>query len=279
MLRVVWNPDLRRSALEFISLSKPARVYEQVIQHFSTAMKIEHAGAASASQLVRVHDLDYVTDIFDCRVPNGFGKTNSPARGQLEQILAANGVMIRAALLAIDNPKDVIFAPVGGFHHAGYAQAEGFCTFNGLAAAIANARLVRTVKDILIIDGDIHYGNGTDEIVRRLGWAGVLNLTHTKQLDEKTWEPTIRGVLTNRSWDLVIYQAGADAHRDDPMGCGYLDEYGWEARDRMIFQYCHRLGLPLVFNLAGGYNEATTIGLHLETVRTAERCYRTPIPA
>jgi len=188
--------------------------------------------------------------------------------------------MIRAVREALDAPEVVVCAPVSGFHHAHYAEAQGFCTFNGLLVAVAAARLMDRVPKVLIIDGDGHYGNGTDEIITRLGLEGIVNLTHWSArgtaLDQNTWEHQIRGMLANRDWDLVLYQAGADAHVDDPYGEGYLTNDDWEARDRLVFSYCHARNFPLVFNLAGGYNADKTIMLHCHTVRTARHIYHLP---
>ena len=230
---------------------------------------------ARVEQLVRAHDLTYVEDVRASRVANGFGNGN---KAFVAHATAAVGCMIAGVEAALDRPSSVVCAPVSGFHHAHFKSAEGFCTFNGLAVAIACARLKRRMPHVLIIDGDAHYGNGTADIISRLGWAGVHHLTHDnpdggQRLSPQIWEPQIRGLLTNRPWDLVLYQAGADAHVDDPYGAGYLNDDDWEARDQLVFQYCARLGLPLVFNLAGGYNGERTLELHAQTVRTARQAY------
>lgn len=279
-MKTVWHIDLRTEAEERISLNKPWRVMCETGLHLSQTII---AAPADRGDLVRAHSYDFVTGVLNNRLPNGFGETGARAKHHLPHILAANGVMIKAVQAALDDPRDVVFAPVSGFHHAEYDNAQGFCTFNGLHVAIAAARLKKRLPNVLIIDGDIHYGNGTHDISAKLGLGGILNLTHdapglagvanTLPLSPKTWEPTIRGLLTNRQWDLVIYQAGADAHIDDPMGQGYLDDYEWEARDRLVFQYCQRIGLPLVFNLAGGYNDDKTVWLHAQTVKMARLVY------
>lgn len=278
-MKTFWNSDLYSPGDERISINKPAHVMKAA--RISPSIAAIHAPLASREQLVRAHSLAYVVGIMNGRVENGFGETGAQAAAHLPHILAANGVMIAAVEAALEYPKEVVFAPVSGFHHAGYEKAEGFCTFNGLMVAIACARLKRRVPNVLIIDGDIHYGNGTDDIVEKLALSGILNLTHrgsqdvvVRQLDPRTWEPTIRGLLTNREWDLVIYQAGADAHIEEKLHGGYLNDDDWEARDRLVFQYCARLGFPLVFNLAGGYNGEKTIELHAQTVRHAEVFYK-----
>jgi acetoin utilization deacetylase AcuC-like enzyme len=189
--------------------------------------------------------------------------------------------MVRAVREALDAPQLVVCAPVSGFHHAHYAHAEGYCTFNGLLVAVAAARLMGPVDNVLIIDGDGHYGNGTDDILHRLAIKGITNLTHwglDATLRSLTWHSQITEALSKHKWDLVLYQAGADAHMDDPYGEGYLNDDEWELRDRLVFSLCHARGLPLVFNLAGGYNvkDGKTLALHLQTVDTARAIYRLP---
>jgi acetoin utilization deacetylase AcuC-like enzyme len=280
MMKIVYNTTLEAPNDPRISFHKAAHVMKRVCPDFDYIP----GPIATRRQLARAHDLDYVGGIINCSLPNGFGETGNVAKQHLDFILAANGVMIKAVEVALQNPSDAIFAPVSGFHHAHFAHAEGYCTFNGLVAAIANARLWRRVERVLIIDGDVHWGNGTDDILEKLALRGIYNLTHEAShsavLRPQTWEEDINDALHGSAWDRVIYQAGADAHVDDSMMGGYLNDDEWEARDRLVFQYCQKKTVPLVFNLAGGYNGEKTVDLHVETVRMARTVYRSSaIPA
>ena len=275
-LKWVWNDALstlpqRHPTL--ISLYKADQVYNSKARVPSDEVKV--ASPARLQQLVRAHDLEYVKGVMKGTEPNGFGNFEPSIA---DHALYSTGIMIKAVQEALDEPEKVVCAPVSGFHHAHYAEAEGYCTFNGLLVAVAVARLRRRVPSVLIIDGDAHYGNGTDDILTRLAIDGVRNLTHHSKrwdvLDSDTWEAQIAGQLANAHWDLVLYQAGADAHAEDPYGEGYLSDYDWEARDRLVFQYCAKRGFPLVFNLAGGYNKERTVDLHCKTVNTARDVYR-----
>lgn len=279
MLKWVWNKELSTFASpdDPISLRKAGEVFKAASV---PADVIVPAQRADRIELARAHSLRYVEEVLDGVLANGFGNALPLVTAHA---MAATGVMQAAVLLALDEARGpspaVVCAPVSGFHHAHYASAEGFCTFNGILSAILNARVTRpgSLPNVLIIDGDAHYGNGTDDIIRRLGLAGITNLTHDAPLGYPR-DPDIleMQILTKYKWDLVIYQAGADAHKDDPYGSGYLNDDDWEARDRLVFQYCRLKDFPLVFNFAGGYNGEKTIDLHCRTVRTARDIYRTP---
>ena len=69
--------------------------------------------------------------------------------------------------------------------------------------------------------------------------------------------------------DIVLYQAGADSHVDDPFGAGYFDDAQWVARDKKIFRACRALDIPVAWNLAGGYNGEKTIALHASTYKSS----------
>lgn len=272
-LRWAWNDDatLRSAAQNFISLRKPGEVY-RANRRLEDAVHL--VPTATTVELARVHDLKHLFKTVSCEAPNGFGNTSVTA---MRQVMAANGVMIGAIKLALEHPGDVVCAPVGGFHHAKYAEAAGYCTFNGLLAGIVAARVEYPVPRVLIIDGDAHYGDGTDDIINKLVLGGITNLTHKDRgpnsLSKSIWEMQIRGLMANHTWDLVIYQAGADCAFDDPYGSGYLTDDDWEARDRLVFQSCRRAKVPCVFNLAGGYNGARTLALHAKTIGMARMMY------
>jgi acetoin utilization deacetylase AcuC-like enzyme len=182
--------------------------------------------------------------------------------------------------------SNVACSPTSGFHHAGWNHAEGFCTFNGLmVAALQMLAEGRAIK-VGILDCDFHEGNGTQDILDRMTDAGALlcNDTIVHRSIGSEHLQTARGF---RGWlnralddmagcDLVLYQAGADMHKDDPLG-GLLDTVGMAERDATVFKHQAQYGYGLVWNLAGGYarDEAGDIGpvlyLHLLTL---EACLR-----
>jgi acetoin utilization deacetylase AcuC-like enzyme len=211
---------------------------------------------ASTKTLCLAHDPACVRGIFSGRRENGFGNTNTDVALSLP---FTNGSMVAAAEHAVLH-GEVVCSPTSGFHHAGYASAMGYCTFNGLMVAALALKQAGLVDHVGIIDCDAHYGNGTDDIImqRNINWIEHRTLgKHFNRSDDAEggrFEAWLNKAIDHcRDCDLVLYQAGADPHVDDPLG-GILTSVQMSWRDRTIFE---QLGhLPLVWNLAGGYQVA-----------------------
>jgi len=211
--------------------------------------------------LLLAHDHDHVAKVLAGETPNGFHDTD-PAK--LTYALQSVNALVVAAWAA--ESRGVAFAPVSGFHHAGYRTCAGYCTFNGLVIVAQLRHELRT----LILDGDGHYGDGTQEIIDRLDLSDhVTNYTMTASVSDDK----ITRLLRQTRADLVIYQAGADAHKADPYGVGYLDDHAWTLRDESVFRACKRRGVPVVWCMAGGYAGEKTISLHTRTFETARRIF------
>ena len=230
----------------------------------------------TVAQLKECHDEFYVKNVMSGDDVNGYGSSGTAAHHENMHSVLSCAIMREAALMAIKNPTTPVFAPVSGFHHAGYDYGGGYCTFNGLIFAARAVRDVKPDAKVLIIDGDGHWGDGTDNFIDHL----ELNWLENCSLDKATTGGSFMAVvldvtssLAHENWDLVIYQAGADSHIDDPYYSGYLTDEEWDRRDSMIFKICKDRKIPVVFNLAGGYNGAKTISLHNRTVSTVRQIY------
>ena len=213
----------------------------------------------------------------ECTALNGFGNKRPDVARSLPY---TTGAMINAACSALD--RGVACAPVSGFHHAGHSSAQGFCTFNGLMVTAIKLLRQKKLTKVLILDLDQHYGNGTDEIIERLGLEkDIVNSTFGQWYGSpadapKYLEHLDRVVETLADFDLVLYQAGADLHVDDPLG-GVLDNDQMRERDRMVFEAAKRAGVPIAWNLAGGYQEPieNVIALHTITMQECVGAYVT----
>src|ERR1017187_10373025 len=221
------------------SRSPSARKPESVVaawKNAGVAIQIRPIVPATVEELCLAHDPSFVRSILASQAENGFGNTRADVARSLPY---TNGAMLCASSLALDT--GIACAPVSGFHHAGYATASMFCTFNGLM--VASAKLLRTgrVRRVLILDCDFHYGNGTDEIIERLRLANeVENATfgrwyRTKSRAKSYLQQLERTSERFREFDLVLYQAGADVHVDDPLG-GVLNSEQMQQRDRIVFE-------------------------------------------
>ena len=230
---------------------KPASVYEDWVQH--RLVKRVGFDPISIQELQMVHDPQYVLDVFSGEVANGHGNTDAAVA---ESTRWTVGSMVAAAEDALES--GLACSPSSGFHHAGFSSNHGFCTFNGLMVA-ANRLLRRDeIETIGILDCDWHVGDGTDDIIRELGLqdsilhfsSGTQRLANSHRYFE--WLDEVIKVMREAHVDIVLYQAGADAHRDDPLG-GVLDHAELSERDRVVFEQFVTQGIPIAWNLAGGY--------------------------
>lgn len=255
------------------SAAKPARVLESW-KRLSIPMELRAPVPATREQLHRAHDAAFVDGVLSLRRDNGFGNRNAQVAASLPH---TSGAMLEAARCAIGNRR-VAIAPVSGFHHAKFEEAGGFCTFNGLivaALALLDAGLAMRIG---ILDCDHHYGDGTHDIIRRLSLADRIqhDTVGAREFDVEHAEPFLqslgRRVGAFADCDVLLYQAGADPHIDDPLG-GWLTDAQLIRRDRIVFESAAIIGLPIAWNLAGGYQEPLrrVLDIHDNTLR---ECWR-----
>lgn len=231
---------------------------------------------ATRDDLLLVHDKHYVDGVLCGTVPNGFGNTDPRVP---EACLWMVGSLASAALAAHDDPLPLC-SPTSGFHHAGHAFGGGYCTFNGLAVAAAKFLQAHPDSKVAILDCDMHYGDGTADILEhKPGLARrVLHFTsgaHFHDGDDPDefflWLQESIDKINAAGCGLVLYQAGADMHVNDPLG-GLLDDAQMKQRDRTVFR---KTQAPLVWNLAGGYRKGAdgsidkVIDTHMNTLAEA----------
>lgn len=251
-MKVVYDERMVADAQSFSpSARKPREVMASWRRRFPVLEVIEPV-PVTVAQLCLAHDPDYVRAVLALRQANGFGN-------HLPEVAASlpwtSGAMLGAARLALD--VGCAAAPVSGFHHAGHDQGGGFCTFNGLMVAARVLHGEQAVNRVGILDFDQHNGNGTSDIIRRLGLDWVEHYSAGAWWDRtdqaRAFLDEIPAILRRfANCDLLLYQAGADPHVDDPLG-GWLDTAQLRERDRRVFSGCVAMGLPVAWNLAGGY--------------------------
>jgi len=219
----------------------------------------------SRADLYLVHDNKHVDAILDCRKPNGFGNT---LKSVADSLPYTSGSFYHAAKISLQ--ERVAISPTSGFHHATYNQSMGFCTFNGLMVTSVLLHEAGLVDSIGIIDFDVHWGNGTIDIIHRLHLDYVEHMAFSENIREN-YELWLEGLYASleakfNHCGLLLYQAGADPHIDDPLG-GELTTEQIRQRDRIVFRYAHDRGIPIVWNLAGGYQKPIdrVLSLHLNT--------------
>lgn len=260
------------------SAGKPAQVVASWLQQ-GLPIELFTPEPVSPAQLSLAHDPGYVADILSMRRANGFGDRSAHVAASLPW---TSGSMLSAARHVLRH-GGVACAPCSGFHHATYASGGGFCTFNGLMVTACALRADRSIRRVGILDCDQHYGNGTDDIIDKLDASSwVRHRTAGATFGDPTQVQSFFHWLTEAiafvsDCDVVLFQAGADPHVNDPLG-GWLTTGQLRERDARVFEGLRSFGAPVVWNLAGGYQRHPdgSIPRVLEIhENTARECIRT----
>ena len=231
---------------------------------------------ATVDELSLAHDRTFVEKVLACRTNNGFGNKLPSSADSLPYTC---GAIVSAAREALRNGQ-VAVAPVSGFHHASYKQASGFCTFNGLVVAAQVLKKEGLVKKVGILDFDEHYGDGTASIISTLNlgdWLSQFSAgkDYREASQAKKFLQRIPELVARFSdCGLILYQAGADPHVADPLG-GWLTTVQLAERDHLVFESAKALGIPIAWDLAGGYQYdfRAVLDIHDNTLRTCWDVY------
>jgi acetoin utilization deacetylase AcuC-like enzyme len=260
------------------SASKPAQVVASwkrlgipLTQHDPEPVTVE--------EFARAHDEAFVRGVLEGRVENGFGSRSKTVAASLPW---TSGAMRSAARHAWKH-GGVALAPCSGFHHAAWGNVAGFCTFNGLMVT-ATALKAEGARRVGILDFDMHYGDGTDDIIDHLEAASwvthfTAGRTYRSPSQASAFFARLPEILRSMAeCDVVLYQAGADPHVDDPLG-GWLTTAQLAERDARVFEGFKELGVPVAWNLAGGYQREKdgsipkVLEIHDNTLRACARVF------
>jgi len=211
------------------------------------------------------------------------------SRAMVDAFWLATGGSIRAARNALWDR--IGFNIGGGFHHAFPDHGEGFCAIHDVAVAIRALQQERLIARALVVDCDVHHGNGTAAIFA--GDASVLTLSlhqfhnypsekppstidvHLRDgVGDEEYLERLRGALTvamSFAPDMVFYLAGADPYGEDQLGGLSLTIEGLKQRDQLVFETALAQNAPVAVALAGGYarNTSDTVTIHCNTARAA----------
>lgn len=260
------------------SAEKPAAVVASW-RNLAIALRFFEPVAATLEVLSAAHDPEFVRTVLSCATPNGFGNHSAAVAASLPFTV---GAMVDAARHARTYGGAAV-APCAGFHHARYADVGGFCTFNGLMVAACALRLEGAAR-VGILDFDHHYGDGTQDIIERLGAANWCPHYSAGRHFHRPGQAALfldslpALVSTFEACDVVLYQAGADPHVDDPLG-GWLTTAQLRHRDSLVFRGLNQMNVPVAWNLAGGYQRdaadgiAPVLHIHDNTLRACAEVY------
>ena len=278
------------------------RLLRESVQSGLPGIRLAEALPASDGELALAHEPDWISAV-------SHGTTSALQQREIgfpwsermvERARRSVGATISAARAALIGGEGIAANLAGGTHHAYAHKGSGYCVFNDVAVA---ARLMqaewfrhhRAGLRVLVIDLDVHQGNGTaaifrdDSTVFTLSLHGARNFPFRKErssLDveladgcgDDEYLAALDGALAQvwlaharQHFGLAFYVAGADAHEGDRLGRLKLTSAGMVERDRRVLAALRERGVPVAVSMAGGYGRdiATTVAVHHNTLAQA----------
>ena len=274
-------------------MSKYRRLRERIVA--SDAFKCAHLKVpkpATDQQLSLVHNEDYLRRVIEGHLSAlELRRIGFPwSKGLVERSRRSVGASIAAGRSATQSGIAVNLA--GGTHHAFSDAGQGYCVFNDVMVAARVLQRESAIENVLVIDLDVHQGNGTASIAREDEHVFAFSIHCQKNypfrktngdldvgLPEATGDSEYLDSL-NKSLeqiqkrfrpDLVFYLAGADPFEGDRLGLLNLTKSGLRLRDQIVIDFCQHVDSPLAIAMAGGYaNDVEDIvDIHFETVLMA----------
>lgn len=241
-------------------------------------------------QLLLAHDAEYVHRVVEGQMTRQeILRMGFPWSPQLvERSRRSSGGTVAACRAALVEGFAGNLA--GGTHHAGQSHAEGYCVFNDSIVAARTLQSESAVERVVVLDCDVHQGNGTAEIasgddsIFTFSIHGAKNFPHRKfpsdldvPLPDGTQDAEYLAALNdglNKVFDrfqpeLAIYLAGADPYEHDRLGRLKLTFEGMAERDRLVYNFCKTARVPVAVTMAGGYSPDVeqTVGLHYQSLK------------
>ena len=282
----------------------PMRKFQLVADAVRAAglARVEEPAPIGEAALARVHTTAYLHAVRTGE-PRALAESQKfPWSPDLyPSVLLTNGGLLAAARRALADGAAAALA--SGFHHAHADHGEGFCTFNGLVVAADTLRADGVIERLAVLDLDLHYGNGTASLCagrpylyncsiygndyhRNQPFKDVSVKRHEDGPNHRSYalpngagratvlEALEEGTAALLAWgrpDLLLYQAGADPYREDPYSPLLLDHEDLRERDRWVFAWAQRHGLPVAWVLAGGYTPdvSKVVRVHVGTFEAA----------
>ena len=248
------------------------------------------------SHILKVHTEEYFNDLKHLTLdPRAARKTGFPLSDILvkREVMIADGTM-KASEFALQNGIAMNIA--GGTHHAYTDHGEGFCLLNDQAIAARYLQEKGLAHKILVVDLDVHQGNGTAEIFKNdpsvftFSMHGKSNYPFKKEqsdldialendCDDATYlsilKKTLPKLIKDEKPDFIYYLCGVDVIASDKLGKLALTIEGCKERDRFVLQSCRDLNLPIMCSMGGGYSPEikTIIEAHANTFRLAQKIF------
>jgi acetoin utilization deacetylase AcuC-like enzyme len=248
--------------------------------------------AVTDQEILRAHGADYLKRVVSGTLTEKeMRRIGFPwSEKMVERSRRASGGTLSACLAVLDEGFAANLA--GGTHHAFSGRGEGYCVFNDSAIAARAVQAAGLVERVVVIDTDVHQGNGTaailqgDPTVFTFSIHGAKNFPFHKEESDldaplpdgagdteflAALERGLEVALDAAEADLAIYLAGADPFEGDRLGWLSVTKSGLAERDRIVLETCRERGIPVAVTMAGGYaNEVEdTVDVHFQSIRRA----------
>lgn len=299
MLKIAYHPIYRHPLPEghrFPMLKYELLPQQLIHEGTCTEANFFEPEIPNDKHIVAVHDPEYFYDLLNIMIsPKMARKIGFPLSEELveRERIIADGT-IKGCEYALKNGIAMNIA--GGTHHAYSDHGEAFCMLNDQAIGARYLLNKRLAKKILIVDLDVHQGNGTaeifqnDESVFTFSMHGASNYPFKKEesdldiaLPKGTNDETYLSILKkelprlieNIQPDFIFYLCGVDILETDKLGTLGLTLEGCKKRDEFVLSTCHRLKIPVQCSMGGGYSPDIKIivNAHANTFRIAQRLY------
>ena len=254
-------------------MEKYTLLYQRVVELFGSD-DVFDAPTVDNTQLLQAHDEDYLTGVINGTLPQAqLRRIGFPwSQQMIERSRRSTGATLAAAHAALRLGRGANLA--GGTHHARRYQGGGYCVFNDSAVTLKVLEAEGKITRGLVIDLDVHQGDGTAHILGPdpahfcFSMHGAKNYPFKKEqsdldvaLNDGTSDDEYLDLLDKHlplvfdqaRPDLVIYLAGADPYQEDQLGRLHLSKAGLAVRDSLVLETCDYFGLPVVITMGGGY--------------------------
>jgi acetoin utilization deacetylase AcuC-like enzyme len=292
--KVVYHPryDLNLGAHVFPS-QKFRLVSESLVSSgIADASDFLRPEPASDADLLRVHTASWIRKLrTGTLTASEIMKLEVPYSKELAEAvwLAAGGTILAAQSALRDGFGSNLS---GGFHHAYANHGEGFCAIHDVAVAVRRLQADGAIKKAIIVDTDVHHGNGTAAIFSGDSSVFTISIHQLKNYpahkppssidlnmadgigDEEYLAaliPVVQRQLDEFQPDMLFYIGGADPYEEDQLGGLRLTKAGLKSRDRQVFAAARSRGIPVATALAGGYARRVedTTAIHVNTIIAA----------
>ncbi len=208
---------------------------EAIVAAIEPEAAFETFAPATETDILRAHTRAHIDLVHDM--------------GVYDMAALAAGGAIQAAICGLTEPAFALIRPPG--HHASADSCWGFCYFNNMAVALLRLKAEGSINRAMILDFDLHFGDGNVNILGGNPWATILN---PEASDADDYVALVERTLANASFDIIGVSAGFDNHRDDWGGLLATEDY--EAMGSMVRKAAERNQAGCFGILEGGYNHA-----------------------